>query len=96
MTENKIYEPHTPAAGDRAHFALQLFRTAMLGFPHLCTKTACRRARWCSCDPDICMGRFGPLVPDDVRNGIDALARGHMDGLSYEQVRARGPWGGGA
>jgi hypothetical protein len=92
MIGGKIHEPHTPAAADRVHFVLQRLRIALLGFPHFCVKTACRRARRCSSDRNICMGSLGPLVSKDVRDGVDALVWGHLDGLSYDQVRARDPW----
>ena len=72
-------------------FRLQRWKANMLCFADLCIKTACRRARTCSADPDFCMGHLAPFVTDDVRQGVDALMEGNLDGLTYDEVRARSP-----
>ena len=92
MTENGLIEPHTRIAGDLVHCVTHRWRSNLLGFPHLCVKTACRRTRRCSRDPNICMSRLAPLVSPGVRSGVDTLVRGHIHGLSYEQMRAQAPW----
>ena len=81
----------TPDVEDRVSMAIQRWAVNMLGFPHLCVKTACRRADTCSADPDICIGRLAPLLPENVRDGIQALFEGKFDGLTYDEVRAGAP-----
>ena len=68
-----------------------LMRAHFLGFPALCTKAVCRKARKCSADPDICMDHMGPDVPDDVRRAVDALITGKIQGLSFDEVFANAP-----
>ena len=77
MTTTEIYGPLTAYAKECVHFSVQHWRATLLGFPYLCVRTACRRARTCSADPNICMSRLGPLVSEDVRKGVDALVWGH-------------------
>ena len=77
---------------EKLDISIQRARSNFLCFSHLCVETVCRRARTCSADPDICMGRLLPFVPKDVRRGVDALVLGKFDGLSYEQVRANSPF----
>jgi len=77
---------------EKLDISIQRARSNFLCFSHLCVETVCRRARTCSADPDICMGRLIPFVPRDVRRGVDALVLGKFDGLSYEQVRANSPF----
>ena len=67
MTTTEIYGPLTAYAKECVHFAVQHWRATLLCFPYLCVRTACRRARACSADPNICMSRLGPLVSEDVR-----------------------------
>jgi hypothetical protein len=92
MTTTEIYGPLTAYAKECVHFAVQHWRATLLCFPYLCVRTDCRRARACSADPNICMSRLGPLVSEDVRKGVDALVWGHVDGFTYDQVRARMPF----
>jgi hypothetical protein len=92
MTTTEIYGPLTAYAKECVHFAVQHWRANLLCFPYLCVRTACRRAHACSADPNICMSRLGPLVSEDVRRGVDALVWGHVDGFTYDQVRARMPF----
>ncbi len=76
---------------DIVAFRLQRWRANMLCLSDLCVKTACRRAGTCSADPDDCIGRLAPFVPEDVRDGVDALLEGNIDRLTYDEVRARAP-----
>ena len=81
----------TPEQEERALIAIQRMRAHFLGFPALCTKAVCRKARKCSADPDICMDDMGPDVPDDVRRAVDALITGKIQGLSFDEVFANAP-----
>ena len=81
----------TPEQEERALIAIQRMRAHFLGFPALCTKAVCRKARKCSADPDICMDHMGPDVPDDVRRAVDALITGKIQGLSFDEVFANAP-----
>ena len=60
----------------------------MLRLWALCGKPACRRARSCRRDPDACLARYAPLVPEDVRGAVALMAEGKRYGLSYDEVRA--------
>ena len=81
----------TPEQEERALIAIQRMRAHFLGFPALCTKAVCRKARRCSADPDICMEYRGPDVPEDVRRAVDALIDGKIQGLSFDDVFAKAP-----
>jgi len=84
-------KPLTREAEEQLLMIIQRMRANLLGFPHLCIKTLCRRADKCLADPDMCMARFAPLVSEDVRSGVDALVMGKFDGLSYDEVRESAP-----
>jgi hypothetical protein len=92
MTENDVAKLTPQQRDDAVIFAVQRWRANMLYFSDLCEKTACRRARTCSADPDDCIGHLAPFVPDDVRKGVDALLEAKIDGLTFAEVRARIPW----
>ena len=81
----------TPEQEERAFIIIQRARANFLGFPALCTKAVCRKARKCSADPDICMDHVGPDVSDDVRRAVDALIDGKIQGLSFDDVFAKAP-----
>lgn len=81
----------TPEQEERAFTAIQRTRANFLGFPALCTKAVCRKARKCSADPDICMDHVGPDVSEDVRRAVDALIDGKIQGLSFDEVFAKAP-----
>jgi hypothetical protein len=72
-------------------FRFQRWRANMLCFSDLCIKSVCRRAGTCSANPDICIGHLAPFVPHEVSQGVDALLEGQIDGLTYDEVRARSP-----
>jgi hypothetical protein len=57
----------------------------------LCAKPACRRARQCRSDPESCLKRYEPLVPEAARIAVAAMAEGKRYGLSYDELRAEGP-----
>ena len=57
----------------------------------LCAKPACRRARACRRDPQDCLARYAPLVPEEAREGVKVLLEGRQYGLSYDDVRADAP-----
>ena len=81
----------TPEQEERALIAIRRMQANFLGFPALCTKAVCRKARRCSADPDICMDHMGPDVPDEVRRAVDALIDGKIQGLSFDDVFANAP-----
>ena len=57
----------------------------------LCGKAACRRARQCRHHPEQCLARYAPLVPEEARIGVMALAQGRHDGVGDEVVRMHAP-----
>jgi hypothetical protein len=57
----------------------------------LCGKPACRRARQCRRDPNDCIARYAPLVPEEARCGVLALIEAGRCGISDEQMRADAP-----
>jgi hypothetical protein len=81
----------SPEAEEFLRIMIQRRRANLLCFWHLCAKAVCRRARTCSADPDICMGRLAPFVPEDVRKGVGTLMEGQIDNLSYDEARSRAP-----
>jgi len=71
-----------------------------LAIPGLCDARACRRARACRGDPDDCLERYERLVPEDAREGADALREARLLGRPFseldeewgEEVRALVRW----
>ncbi len=76
---------------DLTSLDIQRRRANMLRLAHLCVNTVCRRARSCSADPDTCIGRIMPFLPEDVCSGVEALLEGKLEGLTYDEVRAEAP-----
>ena len=86
MNGNCVATPLTSADEERLRFTIQRARANLLCLWHLCIKSAYRRARTCSADPGICIGRLAPFVPEHVRSGVDALLGAKFGGLLNEQV----------
>ncbi len=63
----------------------------MLNLWALCGKPACRRARACRRDPDVCLARYAALVPQAAGNAVIIMAEGRRQGLSYDALRAQAP-----
>src|SRR5712691_4171372 len=80
-----------PETADLTSLDIQRTRANMLRLAHICVKTACRRARTCSADPDTCIGRMTPFLPEDVCSGVEALLEGKLEGLTYDEIRADAP-----
>ncbi len=54
----------------------------------LCASASCRRAKGCKGNPGDCVTRYSPLVPEDVRYGVLAIAAAADDGVSDDDMRA--------
>jgi hypothetical protein len=54
----------------------------------LCATASCRRAKSCKGKPADCVTRYSPLVPEDARYGVLAIACAADDGISNEEMRA--------
>ena len=78
---------------ERIRKALQLWRARMLCLWKLCSKTACRRARTCSDDPDFCVERFKGLASEDVHIAVEVLHDAKLFGYSYDEACAMTPPG---
>jgi hypothetical protein len=52
----------------------------------LCPRAACRRARQCRGNAVDCFRRYGPLVPQHVRDAAELLYLGILEGLTFEQA----------
>jgi hypothetical protein len=57
----------------------------------LCGKPACRRTRRCRRDPEVCVARYSPLVPEEARLGALMFYYGLGHGASPEEVRFGSP-----
>ena len=57
----------------------------------LCASAACRRAKGCKGNPGDCVTRYAPLVPEDARYGVLAIACAANDGVSNDDMRAAAP-----
>jgi hypothetical protein len=68
--------------------AVDRWRSGMLCLWKLCPKTACRRAKVCSVDPDFCIERFECLVSEDVRAAIETLLHAKLFGHSFDDACA--------
>jgi hypothetical protein len=77
---------------ERAVTAALRWMANLLRLSHFCDRSACRRAGACVCEPRGCMTRFAPLIPDDVRDGVDVLLGAKIDGLPYDEVRKAAPF----
>ena len=54
----------------------------------LWASAACRRAKSCKGNPGDCVTRYSPLVPEDARYGVLAIAAAANDGISDDDMRA--------
>jgi hypothetical protein len=63
------------------------FTSDLLRLWALCGHQACRRSKACKRDARACLGRFGPLAPEDARCGALALLQGAQDGVGIDEVR---------
>ena len=52
----------------------------------LCGRRACRRARSCRGEPQQCLARYAPLVPEDARDGAKHVIAGKRLGLSFDEL----------
>ena len=83
--------PITPEIKERIGAAINRSRANWLNLHHLCAKSVCRRAGKCSADPGFCLERLSPRISDDVRQGVDALIQGKIEGLSFDEVLGKAP-----
>jgi hypothetical protein len=83
--------PITPETKERISAAINRSRANWLDLHYLCAKSVCRRAGKCSADPDYCLERVSPRISDDVRQGVDALIQGKIEGLSFDEVLSKTP-----
>ena len=58
----------------------------MLYLHGLCGRRACRRARSCRGEPRACLSRYAPLVPEDAREGAQAMVAGRQQGFSFDEL----------
>ncbi len=79
LTSEQKNEIATVVQRTRGHF---------LSFWLFCTKAKCRRARTCAFDPDFCMAQVGPSVPQDVRDGVNAMINAQCQGQSFDEMLA--------
>jgi len=96
-----IFQPATPSppqienaklAARRAAARLALrWAASAVCLWGLCTDAACRRAQECRGDPHRCMRRALPLLPEEVREGLRAMADGHERRLSFDALREEYP-----
>jgi len=56
-----------------------------------CHNPACRRARTCKRDPRFCLRRYGPLLPDEVRDGLKLMVEGRHSRKSYDDLFGEAP-----
>ena len=85
----------------REALTLALRQAADLMHIHaLCGRTRCRRARACRGNPQDCLRRCAPLVPQEARDGVKAMISGWERGIDFdelldesqEQIEALGHW----
>lgn len=83
MTTDREYidDPHHPALVPALRWMADLMR--LWG---LCARPACRRAAACRGEPRDCLARYAPLVPEEARDGVRAMASGQWRGLSFEAL----------
>jgi broad specificity phosphatase PhoE len=81
----------TPEQKVRLRLAIRRMQANLLGFPALCAKAACRRARKCSGNPAVCMDDIGSDVPHDVRDAVDELLFGKFAGRPFDEMLAEAP-----
>src|SRR3954471_22849472 len=53
----------------------------------LCGRAACRRACRCRGEPQDCLARYAPLVPEEARDGAKAMIDGLMRGVDFDTMR---------
>ena len=59
----------------------------MLYLHGLCGRRACRRARSCRGEPRACLTRYAPLVPEDAREGAQAMmVAACRQGFSFDEL----------
>ena len=58
---------------------------------HLCARPACRRAQACRGEPRECLARYAPLVPEEARDGAQAMMESKDIGLSFDELRDEAP-----
>lgn len=66
----------------------RLLRAAsdLLHLHGLCGRRACRRARSCHGEPRACLTRYAPLVPEDARDGAQAMVEGRRQGFTFDDL----------
>ena len=52
----------------------------------LCGRRACRRAHSCRGEPRGCLTRYAPLVPEDARDGAQAMVEGRQQGFTFDEL----------
>src|SRR5262245_12853747 len=62
-----------------------------MALPGLCAHAACRRAGDCHGEPRDCLSRYAPLVPEEARDGMQALVEAKFDNIAFEQLMEEAP-----
>lgn len=90
MTKRKR-KPFDPMALDDIDaFVRCINRQALhtdLGYPRACPNRRCRRHRKCVGDPDDCHAIFWPVVPEEIKVWLRALARSAEANHSPKKAR---------
>ena len=66
-------------------------RAELLCLPHMCSRATCQRAQCCRGEPRMCMARYAPLVPEEVRDGVEAFFEGRRRKLDFDAAREQFP-----
>jgi hypothetical protein len=86
--EDKTWMAGTSPAMTKDTDETRVLRAAsdMLHLHGLCGRRACRRARSCRGEPRGCLTRYAPLVPEDARDGAQAMVEGWQQGFSFDEL----------
>ncbi len=86
-TSSVTHEPHDhPALTPALRWMSNVLRLC-----HLCARPACRRAQACRGEPRECLARYAPLVPEEARDGAQAMMESKDIGLSFDELRDEAP-----
>ena len=61
----------------------------VLNMWHVCTNTACRRARCCRGSPSYCYPHNFPQLPGGVKDWFFLIGEFQKEGLPFDEARAR-------
>ena len=83
--------PYSHAQEYADHTRLMRWISNSMRLPTLCRHTPCYRARKCRRNPRECITRFAPLVPEDARDWMAAVADPENAEREFEDLRAEHP-----